>query len=185
MIETSRLALRPFLPGDFDAYHEMRTDPAVRRYLAAKSPTREDTWNRVLRFVGHWTSFGYGIFAVFDKSSGTLVGEIGLADFHRGLGPDFDSDDEGGWVFASAVHGKGVALEAGQAVHGWYDAHRGPRRTVCIIGPENIPSMRLAAKLGYQAYGTASYLQHSVTKFERLAAPRNREPYLAPRHTNA
>src|SRR3546814_2786705 len=39
----------------------------------------EDAWNRLLRYAGHWTLLGYGIFAVVEKASGRFIGEIGRA----------------------------------------------------------------------------------------------------------
>src|SRR3546814_17524593 len=53
----------------------------------------EEAWNRLLRYAGHWTLLGYGIFAVVEKASGRFIGETGIADFHRGLGDDFDQAD--------------------------------------------------------------------------------------------
>ena len=51
----------------------------------------EGAWARLLRLVGHRTVFGFAPWLAWERSSGRLVGEVGLARFHRGLGADFDA----------------------------------------------------------------------------------------------
>ena len=55
---------------------------------------------------------GYGLLVVEERPAGRVVGEVGLADFHRGLGEDFDPFPEFAWMMASEVHGRGYATEA-------------------------------------------------------------------------
>lgn len=109
MIETENLLLRRPEIDDLDAIHAMRSDLDVVRFLGARALSREEAWHRLTRLVGQWALRGYGMFAVVEKSSGTLVGEVGLFDGCRGLSPDFDNAPEAGWILASAAHGKGYA----------------------------------------------------------------------------
>lgn len=169
VVETERLILRPHSRADFAAYHAMNVDPRVIRYVASGKPmTEEESWNRMLRNAGFWPILGYGLFAVIEKSSGQFIGISGLADFHRGLGDDFDPFPEAGWSSAGDVQGKGYAPEAASAAHEWFHAKFGPQRTVCIIDPDNAPSLRVADKIGYRAYGEAVYHDKRVLKLERL-----------------
>ena len=146
----------------------MVAEPVVYRHAAAGPMGREEAWYRILRWVGHWSTFGYGLFAVLDKATGTFIGETGLGKFHRGLGADFDEDDEAAWVFTGSVHGKGIAREAAQAALDWYDRTRQCRRSVCIIRPENEASLRLAKRLGYEAYDERAYKERPVVLLERM-----------------
>src|SRR3546814_19996070 len=74
------------------------------RSLHRRQPlSPEDAWNRLLRYAGHWTLLGYGIFAVVEKASGRFIGETGIADFHRGLGDDFDQAGEAAYVFCADI----------------------------------------------------------------------------------
>ena len=167
MITTDRLLLRPHTIEDMDAHNAMHAEPDVYRFLAGRPSTREETWLRLLRFVGHWTSFDYGLFAVIDRLSGKLIGDTGLAHFCRELGPDFDPYPETAWIFSASVHGKGMAFEAASAAHDWFEAKTGKREAVAIINPENAASLRLAGKLGYEAFGSATYKEHDVTMLRR------------------
>ncbi|TPG22266.1 N-acetyltransferase [Sphingomonas koreensis] len=137
MIRTDRLILRPYEIEDFDDYLGMVGDPKVANFLGGKPIPAEDAWNRLLRYAGHWTVFGYGMFAVIDRGSNRFLGQTGIADFHRGLGNVFDHVGEATWVFTSNAHGRGYAYEAAAAVHQWYSYGEDRDRTVCLIEPDN------------------------------------------------
>lgn len=157
VIETERLILRPHAAQDFDEYRTIRQDPAVYSFIGGTPLSDEDVWSRIMRNAGNWALLGYGVFGVFERETGRLVGETGFADFHRGLGDDFGRSPEACWAFSGAVHGRGYALEAARAAHGWIEAAFGRQRTVCLINPDNGPSLKLAGKLGYSEFGTRPY----------------------------
>ena len=71
-IETERLLLRPHTIEDFDALRTMIRDPEVMRHITSTVPSDEDIWNRLLRYIGHWSAFGFGIFAVIERETGHL-----------------------------------------------------------------------------------------------------------------
>ena len=74
---------------------------------------------RLLRYGGMWPMLGYGYWAIEEKASGALVGDIGYADFMREMTPPLDGMPEMGWVLASSAHGKGYASEALAAISAW------------------------------------------------------------------
>ena len=167
-IDTERLLLRPHKVGDFEALRAMLADPVVTRHIATTRPSDEEVWNRLLRYIGHWRAFDFGIFAVIERETGRYIGGAGFADFRRGLGDTFQTSPEGAWVFAKEAHGRGIAAEATLAMHDWLDAQPFGGRSVCIIGPGNTRSRRLAAKLGYVETGAAQYRGDTMLTFERL-----------------
>src|SRR5262249_54109108 len=121
---------------------------------------------------GHWKHFDYGLFVIESLQSGELMGEAGFADFHRGLGPDFDGYPEGGWRILPEYRGQGIATEAMRAAADWLDGQRGTPRSVCMINPVNTPSLVVAHKLGYVEYARRAYKDHEMILFERFAPPR-------------
>ncbi|BCI71986.1 N-acetyltransferase [Sphingomonas paucimobilis] len=167
MIDTDRLTLNKPTLADFDDSYAMSSDAAVAAFIGGKPASREDAWSKLLRNIGHWASFGYGIFTVREKAGGTFVGEVGLAHFSRGLGQSFDPFPEAAWVLATSAHGKGYATEAVAATHAWMDRNWKPQRTVCIIHPDNRPSIHVAEKLGYAGFGETEYRGARSTMFER------------------
>jgi RimJ/RimL family protein N-acetyltransferase len=166
-LETERLILRPHRAEDLDAYRETWMEPSVLEHFGAAPPKPEDAWARLMRVAGAWPLLGYGYFACFEKATGRYAGETGFADFRRALDPPQGADPEAGWVFASWTHGKGLAGEAAHAVHRWMDETLAPPRVWCIIAPGNVPSIRLAGRLGYASTGTVTLNGETLNSYER------------------
>ena len=147
-LETERLRLRAHRREDLDAIADMWGDPQVTRYIGPPF-TREECWSRLLRAAGHWTLLGFGYWVVEEKSSGAFVGEVGFADYQRGISAALDGVPECGWTLARWSHGQGYATEAVRAVLAWGDVAFGDLPTVCIVAPDNAASLRVARKCGY------------------------------------
>jgi RimJ/RimL family protein N-acetyltransferase len=167
VLETERLRLRGHRLDDFTACAAMWADPIVTRHTTGKPQTPEEVWARMLRYVGHWALLGFGFWAVEEKASGEFVGELGFADFKRGIEPALHGMPEVGWILTSRVHGKGYATEALHAAIAWGDQHFGAVRTACLIHRENVASIRLAQKFGYREYARSVYKEHEVIMLAR------------------
>lgn len=171
MIETPLLILRPHKLADFEPWYAMFSDRELFRFISAPGMSREDGWNRLLRYAGHWSLLGFGMFAVVEKAGGTFIGDVGFADFHRGLGERFDGCPEASWILVRPAHGKGYAAEAVAAAHDWLGRHQAAARTVCLINPANAGSLRLARKLGYAMFDERSYKGAQCMMLERVMPP--------------
>src|SRR5215472_10752263 len=86
-LETERLRLQAPRFEDFSKSAAMWTDPAVVRYTTKKPQTREESWTRFLRYLGHWSHFGFGYWFVEEKATGSFIGEMGFADYKREIEP--------------------------------------------------------------------------------------------------
>jgi RimJ/RimL family protein N-acetyltransferase len=166
-IETARLKLRGHRLDDFIACAAMWADPAVTLHIGGKPFTEEESWTRLLRYVGHWAMLGFGYWVVEEKATGGFAGEIGFADYKRDLEPSLKDVPEIGWALAAQAQGRGYATEAARAVIAWGDAHLGSSRTACIIHPENLPSIRVAEKCGYRESLRTTYRGQPTTVFLR------------------
>ncbi len=167
VIETARLRLRAHRAADLDACAAMWADPAVTRYIGGKPATRQESWTKLLRYAGMWALLGYGYWALEERATGRFAGELGFADFERGLAA-LDAP-EIGWALASHAHGNGYATEAVRAAVAWADgAFAPPARTVCMIAPANVASIRVAEKCGYREFARADF-QGDTILFERSA----------------
>lgn len=156
VIETERLRLRGHTLPDFDASAAMWGDPNVARYIGGKPSTREDSWGRFLRYIGHWQTLGHGFWLIEEKATGAFVGEGGIGSFKREIVPRIEAP-EAGWALSASMHGKGYANEAMSAALSWGETHFNRTDFVCIIAPENRPSLTLAAKLGFREYARGLY----------------------------
>jgi len=170
-LETARLRLRGHGLDDFPHSAAMWSDPAVVRYIRPAGFTPEETWARVLRYVGHWALLGFGYWVVEDKVTGEFVGEAGFANFHRDVEPPLLGETpEAGWAFRAEAHGRGYASETIAALVAWGDEHfDGP--TCCIIEQSNVASVRVAEKNGYRALQPVKYKGSEVMLYRRPAVP--------------
>jgi RimJ/RimL family protein N-acetyltransferase len=166
-LETERLILRPFTADLFEAYSTLLADPEIFRFSERGPMSSDEAWSRLLRQIGHWAVNGHGLFAVHDKESGHFIGEAGVGDFRRNLGPAFDSQSESSWTIARTAQGCGLATEAISAALDWMERAFGRRRTVCLIHQDNLASIRVAHKLGFTAFAECSYRGYPATLFER------------------
>jgi RimJ/RimL family protein N-acetyltransferase len=156
VLETERLRLRGHALADFHTCAAMWADPNVVRFISGKPSTREESWGRFLRYPGHWQMLGHGFWLIEEKATGAFVGEGGFGTFKRDMSPAFDAP-EMGWALSPAMHGKGYANEAVTAMIAWGEPHFGRRDFVCMIAPENAPSLKLAAKHGFGEYARSTY----------------------------
>jgi len=166
-IDTERLALRGHRLDDFDDCAAMWADPVVTRHIGGKPFSKEDVWKRVLGYAGHWSLMGFGYWVIREKASGRFVGEVGFADFKRQIEPSLEGVPEIGWALATWAHGKGFATEAVRAALTWSETHFESRRTVCLINPDNLASIRVAGKCGYKEFARTTYKDQPTIIFDR------------------
>lgn len=166
-LSTERLVMRGHRKADFEDCAAMWGDEQVTRFIGGKPSTREQTWARLLRYIGHWAVMGFGYWVVTEKASGRFIGEVGFANYKREIEPPLGDDPEMGWVLVPLAFGKGFASEATSAALTWMDGEFRARRTVCMIDPENTASLRIAEKRGYREF-TRARADKPVLLLERL-----------------
>ncbi|MBX9765744.1 MAG: GNAT family N-acetyltransferase, partial [Bdellovibrionales bacterium] len=168
MIETPRLVLRQHTVADFEDCVAMWTDPNVLHFInnGVAFPAAH-SWTRLLSYVGHWTLFNYGYWAVQEKVTGKFIGQLGFADFKREVTPSILGEPELGWALISESQGKGYATEALRAALSWGEKNLDAPRTVCLIHPMNKPSLRVADKLGFQKVVDTTFKGEPSILFEK------------------
>ncbi len=169
-LQTARLTLRPHSLSDFPDTAALWADPEVVRFIGGRPLTREESWTRFLRYVGHWTALGFGYWTVRETASGRFVGEVGFGDYKRDLDPPLDGVPEGGSVRAAWAAGRGYATEAVTAALAWGDEAFGGRDTACLIRPDHLGSIRVAGKVGFVE------TQRSLYKGEPMVVMTRRRP---------
>ena len=77
ILHTDRLILRPHVIADSADEAALWADPVVTRHILPNPATPEESWSRLLRYIGHWQALGYGYWAVTDLQTGAFLGEAG------------------------------------------------------------------------------------------------------------
>lgn len=156
-LETERLRLRAWRKSDREPYFNILQEAAVYRHFGPKPMGMEESWRRLMAAVGGWQLNGFGGWAAERKADGKLIGNVGIFTAWRDLEPEFGEDPEMGWIFATEAHGQGLAGEACRAVLEWAEKVIEPTPIWAIIAPANGPSLKLAAKLGFERLGDTLY----------------------------
>lgn len=166
ILTTERLVLTPVAVTDLDDLLALWADETFTRHIMGRALSEEEVWFRLLRDLGHWTALGHGNWTIRLKDGGAYLGSVGAFDYRRELAPRFDAP-ELGWGVAPAFQGRGFAGEALEAALAWTDRSLEAARTVCMIAPDNVASLKLADRVGFRPYADTSYKDHPVQLFER------------------
>lgn len=168
-LTTERLELWLPRAEDMGAMHQVVLDPRTGRHLGPRAQFHDHA-ARFTRNAGSWYLYGYGALLLRLRGQGQVIGNCGVFHTFRGLGEDFDDHPEAGWIVGADHVGQGLAGEAMRAVLDWFEREHGPQRIVCMIAPENEPSLRLADRLGFKPLREAVLPDgEAVRLFERPA----------------
>jgi len=143
VIETSRLLLREFVPEDVDALAAVISDAETMRfYPEPRDHAGVESW--IERNCRRYREDGHGLWAMVLKSSGELIGDCGLAR----QSVDEVDEIEIGYHVRRDMWGQGLAPEAAAACCDYGFERLRTDRLIALIRPENLPSRRVAEKIG-------------------------------------
>ncbi len=145
VIETDRLILRTWTDKDAEAYYDINQDPNVIELLLGPL-TIEEVKDFMTTMNRQFDRLGYTLFAAEEKSSGTLIGYIGLNppkwEAH------FTPCIEIGWRLGSQYWNKGYATEGAKAVLDFGFNKCDLTEIVSFTVPANVRSIRVMEKIG-------------------------------------
>jgi RimJ/RimL family protein N-acetyltransferase len=146
-LETEHLRLRPMDTHDEDALLRVLGDPLAMRFYPR--PFDRDAVRRwIERAAERYGRDRFGLLAVVERSTGEVIGDCGPMLMETGHGVHVEL----GWHIRSDRQGLGFATEAGGACrdHAW--TALGVDHLISIIRPENVPSWRVARRLGFHSW---------------------------------
>jgi RimJ/RimL family protein N-acetyltransferase len=142
-LETERLVLRPFAMDDLDAIHAILGDAETMRYYPAPF-TRDKSRQWIEWNLANYRDHGHGLWVLESKETGELLGDCGLIP----QTVEGEPEVEIGWHVVKSHWRGGLATEAGAACRDYAFDGLGLTKVVSLIRPENVPSRRVAEKLG-------------------------------------
>jgi RimJ/RimL family protein N-acetyltransferase len=139
----SRLAFREMTGADLDDMAAMLGDEDVMRFYP-KPMTRSEAGDWIARNQRRYRDHGFGLWVISERGSGAFVGDCGLTF------QPVDGVDELEVVYhvRGSMQGQGYATEAAAASRDFARDMLGAGRLIAIINPLNVPSRRVAAKIG-------------------------------------
>jgi [ribosomal protein S5]-alanine N-acetyltransferase len=141
--ETSRLILCPYEAEDVALLYPIVSDPiTMSHYPEPFSMEKTDGW--IKRSLDLYARDGFGRFGVLLKDTGEYIGDIG---FFRSVVNGKEEIDLG-YILDKKQWGRGYATEAAQACIDLAKEHRWFTRIVVQMAHENVPSMKVAERLG-------------------------------------
>jgi RimJ/RimL family protein N-acetyltransferase len=147
-LQTERLLLRQWRPGDWAALHRTYGDPEVMRWHGRPDAlTMEETAYAIGRMSAQWDERGFGMWAVEERDGGELVGRIGL--LYHPDSPAGDDRVEIAWSLQQDRWGRGYATEGALAARDWAFVRLDIPRLISITIPENRRSWHVMEKLGF------------------------------------
>lgn len=150
-IETERLTLRPFRPGDLDDFFAYASVPGVGEMAGwPHHKTRDDSLNILNLFIREDKTF-----AVCIKETGKVIGSLGVEKYGReeDLTEFFPyRGREIGYVLAKDYWGQGLMPEAVHAVIRYLFEEKDLDFLTCGYFDFNAQSKRVQEKCGFRPY---------------------------------
>ncbi|HEV2340283.1 MAG TPA: GNAT family N-acetyltransferase [Candidatus Acidoferrales bacterium] len=143
VVETERLILRKMTLEDKEALLAVLGDPISMKYYPAAF-TREDVRRWIERWRKSYAENGYGLYAMALKATGKVIGDCG----HARQEVDGATEIEIGYHVLRELQGQGYATEAARACAEYGFERLGAEKLISLIRPENLPSRRVAEKVG-------------------------------------
>lgn len=142
-INTPRLQFRPLTIDDLDHLAPIYQNRDVMRYrIYSKPALREQTETKLNAMLAHWKQYGFGRWAILDRSTQKFIGHAGLEHVAA------FSEVEINYLLARSYWRQGLATEAATAIlHYGFDTLR-LDRVIALAHPENSASCRVLEKIG-------------------------------------
>jgi RimJ/RimL family protein N-acetyltransferase len=145
-VTTARLDLRRFTVNDLDELASVFSIPEVWEFPFGRGLTYAETEGFLTKQVAEWDDHGLGLWAARERTTGALLGLVGLAV--PTFLPEVLPAVEVGWRLSPSSWGMGYATEG--AVAALHEAFTTlDLEVVCsIVEPANTRSVRVEERLG-------------------------------------
>ncbi|WP_459502959.1 GNAT family N-acetyltransferase [Bacillus sp. C1] len=144
-IHTERLFMRQPTLENIDAFHQIVKHDEVGKWLAiSRGMLREEARQYVGKVIEHWTENGFGVWFLFHKTTGELIGHCGLRYI------DGTKEVEIMYLLDSKFWGHGYATEAVHASIQYAFQTLKVEKLIARIRSANDKSKNVLEKAGFQ-----------------------------------
>jgi RimJ/RimL family protein N-acetyltransferase len=143
VLQTARLDLREMTWDDLDFLATLLADPRVMRHYP-KCHSRDESKAWLQKQLDRYAEDGHGLWLVVDRTTSEPIGQVGLSRQQV----DGVDEPEIGYLIHAPYWRQGFATEAATAVRDYGFGVLGKQRVISLIRPVNIPSQRVALRIG-------------------------------------
>jgi len=159
-LETARLRLRMFAPGDAFEFSSITRDPEVMRFIGEGGPiSQEETAANLRKIVNAFRRRGFGRWAVVHKETNRLVGYCGFSAGVTTPGVEL------AYLLARPFWGRGLATEAARACLRYAFEELKLPSVSAITRPGNLRSRRVMEHLGMKFLREEVYLSYDCVHY--------------------
>lgn len=144
ILETERCLVRELEPADLKELFAMYAEPGMTDHMEGLYPYEEELAYQKAYIEHMYGFYGYGMWLVFEKGTGKLIGRAGIE--HR---EELGGALELGYAIRTGWQRKGYATEVCGAILSYAHEQLGFTEIYCLIEKENQVSIHLAEKLGF------------------------------------
>ena len=145
ILETERCVVRELSLDDLDGLFELYADEGMDDYTEPLYPYEEEKEFQRAYIENMYRYFGYGMWLVFSKETGKIIGRAGLE--HREYNEE--TELELGYLIGRKYQGQGYATEVCAAILKYAEENTYFSRINTLVDVENMPSIALTKKLGF------------------------------------
>ncbi|MBR3811725.1 MAG: GNAT family N-acetyltransferase [Agathobacter sp.] len=154
ILKTERCVVRELTLKDLDSLFELYDEEEISRFTDSLHSYEEEKELQRAYIENMYGYFGYGLWLVFSKETGELIGRAGLE--HREYHDEIELDL--GYVIGKKFQRQGYAKEVCEGILAYAKENAGFERINAWIKEGNLASEKLAQKLGF------SHLEDIETK---------------------
>ena len=159
-LTTLRLAMREFVPEDFDDVYRLDRDPRVMKYITGKAATFEETQATIRRVTRYYRLYPeLGAWYTVRRDTGAFIGWFSLKYAGRSC------DIEIGYRLVPEAWGQGFATEGATAMHDYGFDDLGLQRIIGVTHPRNRASQNVLMKAGLSDCGWGHYYDQRLRLF--------------------
>lgn len=144
ILETEHLIVRELELRDMDALFELYSYEGMTDYMEGLYSYEEEYQYQKAYIENMYRFYGYGMWLVFEKGSGKLVGRAGVE--HR---EELEGELELGYAIGTPWQGKGYATEVCRGILAYVREELGFEELCSLVEPGNTVSEHLLKKLEF------------------------------------
>ncbi|KEK23103.1 GNAT family N-acetyltransferase [Bacillus gaemokensis] len=161
LIRTERLFMRKPSIEDIDEFYEIVKNNEVDKWLAvSRGMSREEAEQYVGKLIEHWNQNGFGVWLVFNTTTGEMMGHCGLRYI------DGTKDVEIMYLLDLKFWGNGYATEAAQAAIQYAFHTMKINRLIARIRSANDKSKNVLEKSGFKYTQDVNHEGHQLSYYE-------------------